>query len=201
MIAALFTGIIFILTPLLTKIQRPPSKPDVDKSIFWAVKPPPPLPDVDRDKKEPEKPREMTPKEAETTIAKVVPEIPRGVMPGADIPWGLEIADPKKVIVIEPRIKPYDISEVDQKPRLIRSVQPQYPFLAKQKNIEGKVLVRFTIDKDGYPRKPEVYTAEPEGYFEEAALKAIMRYKFQPATKDGLPVDCIAIQPINFGLR
>lgn len=201
MIAVLFTGIIFMGMPLLTEFQRTSSKSNKDPSIFYVpTVEPPPIPDIDRDKGEPEKPREMTSMETETTNVRVVPEIPPSVMPGVNPSGRIEIATPKKDFVIGPAIKPYNTSEVDRKPRLIRSVQPQYPLVAKRENIEGRVLVRFIIDKDGYPQKPEVYTAEPEGVFEEAALKAIMSYKFKPAMKNGLPVECIAIQAISFVL-
>jgi protein TonB len=68
-------------------------------------------------------------------------------------------------------------------------------------NIEGKVVVRVVIDKEGFPREAEVLSAEPEGVFEEAALKSIDGYKFRPAVKNGKNVDCIARIPVIFKLK
>jgi protein TonB len=54
---------------------------------------------------------------------------------------------------------------------------------------------------DGIAKEAEVVKADPAGFFEEAALTAIARYKFRPAIKDGEAVDCIVRLPITFDLR
>jgi len=95
----------------------------------------------------------------------------------------------------------FKISEVDQPPQVLRSVQPQYPFLAKRNNIEGSVTLRFIVDTEGNVVEPEVTKSEPEGVFDEAALEAISKYKFKPAVKDGKNVDCIVNAPMKFELR
>jgi protein TonB len=131
-------------------------------------------------------------------------DLPSFNMPGAAISGGIRISGlTNKTFNVDASLfaTAFGLSEVDQRPKVLRSVQPTYPFLAKRKNIEGKVWVRCVVDKDGYPQEPEVFKAEPEGVFEDAALKAIARFKFQPAIKDGEPVDCIVVQPISFDLR
>jgi len=60
-------------------------------------------------------------------------------------------------------------------------VQPVYPWKARKDNIEGHVIVEFTLKKNGKVSKKsiKIIEAEPEGYFEEAAIKAMkaMRYE------------------------
>jgi protein TonB len=57
------------------------------------------------------------------------------------------------------------------------------------------------VDVDGLAKEAQVVTAQPEGVFEEAAFKAIERYKFKPAVKGGKTVTCIVKLPIAFQLR
>ena len=92
-------------------------------------------------------------------------------------------------------------SEVDQPPRVIQDVSLQYPYLAKLYNINGRVVLNFVVDVDGTARGLEVVSADPPEaleIFQEAALKAVARYKFKPAVKNGEDVRCIVQLPIVF---
>jgi protein TonB len=95
----------------------------------------------------------------------------------------------------------FRITEVDTPPQVLRSVPPQYPFQAKKNNIAGTVTLRFIVDTEGNVVEPKVTESEPEGVFEEAALAAIVKFKFKPAIKNGKPVDCIVNAPMKFEIR
>ena len=56
-------------------------------------------------------------------------------------------------------------------------------------------------DENGKVQDPKVVKAEPEGVFEEAALAAIVKYKFIPATIGKKNVKCIAVMPIGFEIK
>ena len=60
--------------------------------------------------------------------------------------------------------------------------------------------MRFVVDIDGSAKGVEVVAAEPEGFFEAAALKAVERYTFKPAVKNGEAVSCMMTQRIRFDL-
>jgi TonB family protein len=94
----------------------------------------------------------------------------------------------------------YKLSALDQPPRLISSVIPEYPFAAKRENIEGTVLLRFVITEDGYVKEPMVVESFPAGVFDESALMAIEQFRYEPAIKDGKAVNCIVQQRIDFEL-
>ena len=64
--------------------------------------------------------------------------------------------------------------------RPIFQVPPQYPNRAKQKGIEGWVLVEFTIDEKGEVINPVVLNAQPPGIFNRSALRTIVKWKFKP---------------------
>lgn len=79
-------------------------------------------------------------------------------------------------------------------------VPPQYPERARAKLIEGFVTIRFTVTETGAVADPEVIAAEPPGYFERAAIRSILRWKYQPQLSDGKPVSVISVTRINFAL-
>ena len=90
------------------------------------------------------------------------------------------------------------LDEVDVQPRVVRALPPSYPAAAKEQGLNGRVVLRFVVDIDGWACEPEVISAEPEGIFEQAALDAVAEYRFKPAEKDGKPVNCIVRMPVVF---
>lgn len=198
------TALLFTALPLLTRIEPGNVVKNVPESIFIdAYKPPPPPPEDRNAREKPE------------MIEKAFPERnekPERTKPKMDAPkagpaeirngtgWVVIDVTPRTEITISKRKIAYDPNEVDQPPRYLRTFQPQYPYPAKRDHIEGKVLLRFVVDLDGLAKEVEVVEADPPGFFEEAALKAIKRYKFRPAVKDGEAVMCNAALTITFVL-
>jgi TonB family protein len=77
-------------------------------------------------------------------------------------------------------------------PALIESsrIPPSYPELARQAGVHGKVLLDAMIRKDGTVGNISVLdsTAARLG-FEEAAVKAVSRWRYKPGLQDGRPVE------------
>ena len=96
--------------------------------------------------------------------------------------------------------KIYNLKDVDVQPKVVRKIVPRYPYKAQGKGIEGKVLIGFTVDKEGHVQDPKVVNAEPKGVFEKTALDTIVKYKFKPAIKDGKSVSSFVNVPITFDL-
>lgn len=73
-----------------------------------------------------------------------------------------------------------------------------YPEQAYENNVEGKVLVRFIVSKDGSVTNPTITrSADPD--LDKAALEAVKRLpKFNPGKQDGKPVDVWYSLPIVF---
>lgn len=70
--------------------------------------------------------------------------------------------------------------------KMRRYEEPIYPRLASQKRTAGWVDVTFTVDARGNTGDVAVAGAEPEGVFEEAAVRAVQRWRFAPpATAPG----------------
>jgi protein TonB len=71
---------------------------------------------------------------------------------------------------------------------LMDRVEPKFPTQAVREGIEqGSVTVKFTVQTDGSVTNPTVTDAKPRrGVFDDAALRAVARWKFKPlaAPKD-----------------
>ncbi|WP_267222320.1 energy transducer TonB [Dyella silvae] len=86
-------------------------------------------------------------------------------------------------------------------PVLLRNVSPRYPTNAMRSNQEGWVEVTFTITPDGNVDDVKVLDAEPRHVFDRAAVEAVTRWKYQPATQDGAPVSAQEKRRIVFKLN
>ena len=75
-------------------------------------------------------------------------------------------------------------------------IEPDYPNRALNRGVEGWVLVQFTITPAGTVKDATVIEAEPKGYFEEAALKAIARWRYNPKVEGGVAVERRGIQVV-----
>jgi len=71
----------------------------------------------------------------------------------------------------------------------IVKVAPKYPRRAASKGIQGYVILSFTVTKFGTVINPVVIEAKPAGYFERAAKKAVVRFKYKPTIIDGVAID------------
>ncbi|TVR51606.1 MAG: energy transducer TonB [Puniceicoccaceae bacterium] len=80
-------------------------------------------------------------------------------------------------------------------------VAPQYPQQAAVQGIEGWVRVGFTITPEGTVQQPRVLESSPRGVFESAALRAILRWRFQPKIEGGVAVAQRAEQILTFNLE
>jgi protein TonB len=64
------------------------------------------------------------------------------------------------------------------------------------------VLVEFTITAAGTVRDARVIDASPKGYFEDAALKAIGRWRYNPKVQEGVAVERIGVRVrLSFNLE
>ncbi len=64
-------------------------------------------------------------------------------------------------------------------------VAPQYPASASDRGIAGWVDVQFLVNTDGSLSEVTIVGAQPVGVFEQAALDAVRRWRYQPVLHDG----------------
>jgi TonB family protein len=83
----------------------------------------------------------------------------------------------------------------------VREVPPSYPREAERQGIRGWVDVEFTIAPDGTTQDVIVRNAEPQRTFDQAAVDAVKRWRFEPVIRDGAAVAQRAAMRIRFELK
>ena len=77
----------------------------------------------------------------------------------------------------------------------------RYPQAARDAQIEGKVMIRFIVDKDGFVKNP-VIAKSVDPALDKAALDAVkMLPKFKPGKTGGNYVNVYMTVPISFQLN
>jgi protein TonB len=75
-------------------------------------------------------------------------------------------------------------------------IAPDYPARAAARGIEGWVIVQFTITPTGSVRDPMVVESMPKNVFDDAALKAIARWRYNPKVEGGVAVERVGVRTI-----
>jgi protein TonB len=140
-----------------------------------------PIPDPTPDEPEPIRtPEEIRPEIdlPETDIIFDIPEGPPPSEPEGPIHVGGDVAAPTK----------------------LSAPQPQYTEIARKARIQGVVIVQAIINKQGNVTDVKVLKGLPMG-LDQSAVEAIRKWKFEPATLNGKPVDVYYNLTVNFTLQ
>jgi protein TonB len=81
---------------------------------------------------------------------------------------------------------------------LVNKPQPNYPPLARQARIQGKVLLQALISKDGSIENLQLISGHP--MLAPAAIEAVKRWKYKPYLLNGEPVEVETTVEVNFTL-
>lgn len=82
----------------------------------------------------------------------------------------------------------------------IQREAPGYPQSVREVGIEGSVELALTVLRDGSVGWVRALRAEPRGYFEQAAIEGVRRWRFEPARLDGEPIECRMLTRVRFAL-
>jgi TonB family protein len=85
---------------------------------------------------------------------------------------------------------------------LIKTVQPRYPESLRQSGVDGRVLIRFTVDTLGRIDQSSVQiVSETHSLFSRAVREALSGFRFRPAESNGRKVPALAEMPFEFAIR
>lgn len=168
--------------------------------------PPPPV--------EPEPVKETTAATTPTqpTIVTPIPEVPtlppvNPVVGTIDIPPQppLDLGPPAAgagtgpVVTAEPA-KPAPVM-VEASPDPRATFQPDYPPSERREGLEGAVTVRVLIGTDGRVKSVERVRSASDAFWEATRRQALARWKFRPATRDGVPYESWRTMTVRFVLE
>jgi protein TonB len=79
---------------------------------------------------------------------------------------------------------------------LIHRVQPDYPALARQVRVQGRVVLRAVISREGMIENLQVVSGHP--VLVQAALDAVRQWRYRPYVLNGEPVEVETEVTVNF---
>jgi len=86
-----------------------------------------------------------------------------------------------------------------QEARLLRKVVPRYPTLALQTRVEGTVLFRAVIGKDGTIQALQVVSGHP--LLVQDAAAGLRQWLYRPTLLNGEPVEVATTIEVRFTLN
>ena len=88
----------------------------------------------------------------------------------------------------------------DTAPRLLHRPKPAYPWVARQRSVEGSVTLSVELLADGTVGQVHVLASSGHSILDKAAEEAAKGWKHAPATQNGVAVTRWAKQVIDFRL-
>ena len=182
----------FIAPPAPPKVAPPPPAP-----------PPPPTP-------APKAPPRVAPRPAPMPVAVADPT------PAPTAPTGIATPQPPAPPTDAPAVPPSPAPAPPAPPApaapprielpssdaaYLNNPRPSYPAISKRMGEQGKVVLRVLIGTDGLPQKVEVSTSSGFDRLDRQAQDAVMRWRFVPGKRNGVPEAMWNLVPINFVLE
>jgi protein TonB len=194
---AVIAAMIFALAPaIVERVQHP----DITGVIVPPdAPPPPPVDDTVKPKTDARvesqiyEPKVENPTHSENPIqgTETKPDIVLPIDTGAGTGTG--------ETVVEKPVPPPLIGAV-QDPRYARDFQPAYPPQGIRQSLEGTATVRVLIGIDGRVKAVEPVRASDQMFFEATRRQALLKWRFKPATRGGVPQESWKTMSVRFEL-
>jgi protein TonB len=88
--------------------------------------------------------------------------------------------------------------DLDAPPVPVNKLPPVYPSALLGKGIGGRVSVSCTVDASGRVVATSIKQSSGHPELDNAALGAVQKWKFKPATKGGRKIKATCVVPFNF---
>lgn len=97
-------------------------------------------------------------------------------------------------------VKPAEPRGLDKQPKPIYREPPVYPYEMRTSAMRGEVLLEFIVDQNGVVTNPVAIRSNNPG-FNDAAIDALLKWKFEPGRIGGEPVKARMQQPFIFEIQ
>ena len=103
--------------------------------------------------------------------------------------------------IIDPPARPPVMVDAVADPRYARDFQPDYPAGERRMGNEGKVVIRVLIGPDGRVKQVERVSAASEAFWQATERQALSRWRFRPATRDGVAIESWRTMTVRFEME
>jgi protein TonB len=86
-------------------------------------------------------------------------------------------------------------------PRYQGLLQPPYPAEEQRAGNSGRVVLRVLIGTDGRVKQVEKVSAASDAFFAAAQRQALGKWRFKPATRDGVPIEQWKVMSLRFQIQ
>ena len=134
---------------------------------------------------------DLPPKPAIEPKAETKAEPPRAKEPPASPSTGIEVP-----FIRDPTY--YPAKQLDIYPQPMGQIRLDYPESAASAKVDGRLVVLLLIDEFGMVNDASIVEAQPEGYFEDAALAVFRSARFSPGQKQGRAVKSRVLLQVKY---
>lgn len=153
----------------------------------------------------PTPPQVKKPMSKAPTTAAPLPVATNDPTPVANAPLGIALAQPTSVPVAAPvaaaPVAPPAVQLPSSDADYLQNTRPPYPPISRRLNEQGKTTVRVLIGTDGLPQRAEINQSSGFSRLDDAALAAVMRWRYVPGKRGGVAEAMWFNVPINWVLQ
>ena len=171
-------GVISVITARLEPAAPAESEPVAENVALVPADPVPP-------------PVAVSPPKSTAPKTDASPDPPRATAPPSSPSTGIDVP-----LIRDPTY--YPAKQLDVYPQPLTAIRLDYPDSAAKARVDGRLKVLLLIDEFGVVNDVSVVEAQPEGYFEEAALATFRSARFSPAQKQGHAVKSRVLLQVKY---
>jgi protein TonB len=94
-----------------------------------------------------------------------------------------------------------EVTLPNQSAAYLNNPSPPYPAISKRLGEQGRVVVRVLIDDKGFPQQAELQATSGHTRLDQAAVNAVMSWRYVPGRKAGKAQSMWFNVPITFDLK
>ncbi|MEW5910084.1 MAG: energy transducer TonB [Thermodesulfobacteriota bacterium] len=106
---------------------------------------------------------------------------------------------PASTVSIPPLSRPVLIREAT--PAYLKNPPPEYPGIARRRNIQGTVILEVKVNIDGTVGELRLFQSSGHSILDKAAMNSIRKWIFEPGMKGDEPIPMWVRVPIRFRLE
>ena len=106
-----------------------------------------------------------------------------------------------RVEIVDPPIVPPVFVDAAIDARFARDLQPTYPAGERRAENEGRVVIKVLVGVDGRVKLGERVSATSDAFWQATLQRALAKWRFRPATRDGVPVEAWRTMTLRFELN